>query len=95
MGYNPWGCKESDMTEHPHTKEVKFALDCLQEVGEKVGQVYDWVSRRDWSTGKIVIDNEVASLHFSRRSMFGILLVTDDLVFVSSQIQRQSDVGIL
>ena len=19
VGYSPWGCKESDMTEHPHT----------------------------------------------------------------------------
>ena len=41
MGYNPWGGKELDMTEHTYTEEVKVALDCLQEVGEKVGQIYD------------------------------------------------------
>ena len=38
MGYNPWGCKESDITEHTRTKEVKFALDCLQEGDEKWGK---------------------------------------------------------
>ena len=36
VGYSPWDCKESDMTEQLHSLNNKYSLDCIHLYNSKV-----------------------------------------------------------
>ena len=41
MGYRPWGCKESDTTEHTHTHTHTYTLYSKREFGSWLGALVD------------------------------------------------------